>query len=82
MSEGPRKDPAQDVTLFLNGWIFPTDANVDFNHLVAEHSATADLVILGFTMPRLSSKGPELLQRHPELNDILFVCAEARVAID
>ena len=62
--------------------IFPTDANVDFSQLVAEHSTTADLVILGFTMPRLSSKGVELLQRHPELNDVLFVCAEARLTID
>jgi amino acid transporter len=62
--------------------VFPTDANVDFAGLVADHSAAADLVILGFTMPRLSSKGPELLQRHPELHDVLFVCAEARLAID
>jgi amino acid transporter len=62
--------------------IFPTDANVDFPTLVAEHSASASLVILGFTMPRLSSKGPELLLRHPELPDVLFVCAEARLAIE
>ncbi len=62
--------------------VFPTDANVDFSLLVAEHSTTADLVILGFTMPRLSSKGAELLQRHPELNDVLFVCADARLTID
>jgi len=62
--------------------IFPTDADVDFSQLVADHSASADLVILGFTMPRLSSKGSELLQRHPELNDVLFVCAEARLTID
>jgi len=62
--------------------IFPTDAKVDFSQLVADHSTTADLIILGFTMPRLSSKGAELLQRHPELKDILFVCAEARLTID
>ena len=62
--------------------IFPTDANVDFSQLVVEHSASADLVILGFTMPRLSSKGVELLQRQPELKDVLFVCAEARLTID
>jgi len=62
--------------------IFPTDANVDFSQLVREHSTAADLVILGFTMPRLSAKGVELLTRHGELNDVLFVCAEARIAID
>ncbi len=62
--------------------IFPTDANADFSLLVAEHSTSADLVILGFTMPRLSSKGAELLQRHPELKDILFVCADARLTIE
>jgi hypothetical protein len=62
--------------------IFPTDANVDFSHLVADHSTAADLVVLGFTMPRLKSKGVELLQRHPELNDVLFICAQARLSID
>jgi amino acid transporter len=62
--------------------VFPTDAQADFGRLVAEQSAAADLVILGFTMPRLSSKGIELLQRHPELSDVLFVCAEARLAIE
>jgi amino acid transporter len=62
--------------------IFPTDANVDFSRLVADNSTSADLVILGFTMPRLSSKGVELLQRHPELKDVLFVCAEERLTID
>jgi len=62
--------------------VFPTDANVDFGRLVAEHSTSADLVILGFTMPRLTSKGTELLTRHPELKDVLFVCADARLTID
>jgi amino acid transporter len=62
--------------------IFPTDADVDFATLVAEHSASASLVILGFTMPRLTSKGPELLLRQPELHDVLFVCADARLAIE
>jgi amino acid transporter len=62
--------------------IFPTDADIDFGSLVADHSTAADLVILGFTMPRLSSKGAELFERHRELHDVLFVCAEARMAID
>jgi len=62
--------------------IFPTDADTDFSQLVADHSAGADLVILGFTMPRLSSKGTELLMRHPEIRDVLFVCAEERLTID
>jgi len=62
--------------------IFPTDANADFGSLVASQSASADLIILGFTMPRLTSKGPDLLKRHPELKDVLFVCADARMTID
>jgi amino acid transporter len=62
--------------------VFPTDATADFNQLVTEHSSLADLVVLGFTMPRLSSKGAELLARHPDLRDVLFVCADARLAIE
>ncbi|MCP4902246.1 MAG: amino acid permease [bacterium] len=62
--------------------IFPTDRSIKFAKLVEEHSMDADLVILGFTMKRLAGKGVELLQRHPELGDVLFVCAHEQVTID
>lgn len=62
--------------------VFPTDSGADFGSLVADHSTVADLVILGFTMPRLGAKGIELLTRHPELGDVLFVCAHERITID
>ncbi len=62
--------------------IFPTDESVDFGQLVKEHSATADLVILGFTVPRLRDKGVEIFERFPDLGDVLFVCAQERIAIE
>ncbi len=62
--------------------ILPTDAQADFSDLVAEHSARADLVLLGFTTDRLLEKGVELLQRHPDLGDVLFVCAQRSVRIE
>jgi hypothetical protein len=55
---------------------------VDFARLVTDNSAEADLVIFGFTERRLRDKGTELFQRHPDLNDVLFVCAEQRVLIE
>jgi hypothetical protein len=62
--------------------VIPTDDRVDFTRLVAERSADADLVIFGTTERRLRDKGGELLQRHPTLSDVLFVCAEQRVRIE
>jgi len=62
--------------------VIPTDDRVDFTRLVAERSGSADLVILGLTERRLREKGNELLQRHPTLTDVLFVCAEQRVRIE
>lgn len=62
--------------------IFPTDRSVKFPKLVEEHSVDADLVIFGFTQKRLKSKGIELMKRHPELGDVLFVCAHEQVEID
>ena len=62
--------------------VIPTDAKVDFDHLVQSRSADADLVIFGLTEKRLREKGAELFLRHPKLNDVLFVCAEQRILID
>ncbi len=62
--------------------IFPTDETVDFSRLVYEHSARSDLVIFGFTLPRLQDKGPKLFLRHPDLTDVLFVNAYDRIIIE
>jgi hypothetical protein len=50
--------------------------------MVEKRSHAADLVILGFTEARLKEKGKELLQRHPNLQDVLFVSAEETIFIE
>ncbi|MDH4349990.1 MAG: amino acid permease [Gemmatimonadota bacterium] len=62
--------------------VIPTDAKVDFHQLVASRSADADLVVLGLTADRLSERGEELLVKHPDLKDVLFVSAQQRILID
>jgi hypothetical protein len=62
--------------------VIATDEQSDFERLVQSRSAEADLVILGFTEGRLQEKGMELLLRHPDLPDVLFVSAEERVRIE
>ena len=62
--------------------IIPTDTRGTFHGLVTERSSSADLVIMGFTQRRLTEKGPELLLRHPELHDVLFVNAQERILVD
>jgi hypothetical protein len=62
--------------------IIPTDDRVDFDRLVQSRSASADLVIFGFTEARLRKKGPELFMRHRDLTDVLFVSAEQRILIE
>jgi amino acid transporter len=62
--------------------VFPTDDRIDFSRLVEAKSADADLVLMGFTERRLSSKGSELLLRHPKLNEILWVSARESIAIE
>ncbi|UCH81474.1 MAG: hypothetical protein JSW20_02375 [Nitrospiraceae bacterium] len=64
-----------------NVQIFPTDEMGNFEQLVHMHSSRADLVILGFTDERLKEKGIDLFQRHPNLNDVLFVSAQQRILI-
>ncbi len=62
--------------------VIPTDDRVDFNALVENRSASADLVVLGFTEGRLREKGMDLLMRHPSLQDVLFVSAEETIFIE
>jgi len=62
--------------------IIPTDDRVDFNRLVESRSATADLVIFGFTESRLREKSFELFHRHPALRDVLFVAAQQQILIE
>jgi amino acid transporter len=62
--------------------VIATDERSDFAQLVKTRSSDADLVILGFTEERLEEKGIDLLQRHPDLSDVLFVSAEQRVRIE
>ncbi|KPJ92444.1 MAG: hypothetical protein AMS18_07380 [Gemmatimonas sp. SG8_17] len=62
--------------------VIATDEKSDFAQLVRDRSMDADLVILGLTAERLRQKGFDLLLRHPELSDVLFVSAQERVAIE
>jgi solute carrier family 12 (sodium/potassium/chloride transporter), member 2 len=62
--------------------IIPTDARGTFEGLVHERSHGADLVIMGFTQPRLADKGAELLLRHSRLHDVLFVNAQEQILVD
>lgn len=62
--------------------IIPTDRQGTFQGLVVERSRGADLVIMGLTQPRLAEKGIDLLRRHPDLNDVLFVNAQEQILVD
>ena len=62
--------------------IIPTDDRVDFDRLVAETSAKADLVIRGFDEEKLQRHGGEFFLRHPELHDVLFVAGKQEITID
>ena len=59
-----------------------TDDRIDFSRLVEAKSSEADLVILGYTRERLIQKGPDLLLRHPGLNEVLWVSAMEAVAME
>jgi len=65
-----------------NVQIIGTDDRIDFSRLVEAKSAEADLVVLGFTEERLRQKGSELLTRHHELNEVLWVSAQEDVPIE
>lgn len=62
--------------------IISTDDRSDFNRLVEERSAGADLTIMGFTPERLEDRGGALLQRHPGLRDVLFVSSQEHILIE
>ncbi len=62
--------------------IVPTDPTTDFSQVVQHVSASADLVLLGFTQERLQDKGTDILLRHPELGEVLWVSAAQRISIE
>ncbi|MEM9492638.1 MAG: hypothetical protein AAGC55_26055, partial [Myxococcota bacterium] len=53
-----------------------------FRALVADRSAKADLVLIGATVERLRSKGRDLLEKHPRLENVLIVAAAEEIRID
>lgn len=53
-----------------------------FRDLVARSSKEADLVILGMTLDRIRERGRDLVMRHPDLGDVLFVAAADEVVIE
>jgi amino acid transporter len=65
-----------------NVQVIPTDDTIDFQRLVEARSATADLVLTGFTTGRLEKKGRGIFERFSELRDVLFVSAEETIFID
>jgi hypothetical protein len=62
--------------------VIATDDGIDFERLVEARSGLADLVLLGFTSPRLERRGADLLKRFPALRDTLFVSAEEDIDIE
>ncbi len=56
-----------------------TDA---FRRLVYERSNEADLTVVGFNMPGLEERGPEVFTNHAKLHDVLFVRAPRQIKID
>ncbi len=62
--------------------IIGTDDQVDFNKLVEQRSAAADLVVCGFTDERMREKGPEHFLRHAALRDVLWVQAQQQLLIE
>jgi hypothetical protein len=62
--------------------IIPTDVQDDFDRLVAERSADADLVIRGFSDQKLREGGGAFFHRHPEIRDLLFVSARQHIEIE
>jgi nucleotide-binding universal stress UspA family protein len=59
-----------------------SDESAAFRALVEKRSADADLVIMGATVDRLRDHGRTLLEKHPELPNVLFVAAFDKVRID
>lgn len=53
-----------------------------YRRLVAEHSAEADLVIVGFDQAGLRERGGQLFTAHESLRAVLFVSAAEAISID
>lgn len=62
--------------------VFATDDRTDFSRLVEVKSASADLVVRGFTEARVHQKGPDFFRKHAGLRDVLFVSAEEKIFIE
>lgn len=50
-------------------------------NLIHYHSASADLVILGFKRSELDAEGPELFKRYFDLPETLFICSNEEIFI-
>ena len=62
--------------------VISTGADIDFDGLVVQKSARADLLIRGFTEQKLREQGTAFFRRLPELRDVLFVCARQPVEME
>jgi amino acid transporter len=65
-----------------NVLVIPTNDDIDYERLVEARSASADLVLVGFTDVRLQQRGGEVFRRFQNLRDVLFVSAEETIFID
>lgn len=86
------KERARDLHAMITGGrlliseknvqVIPTDDDINFQRLVEARSGNADLVLTGFTTPRVDQKGRALFERFAGLRDVLFVSAEETIFID
>ena len=62
---------------------FHSVGSVDaYRSLVRRHSASADLVVFGFTLESLAERGAGVFLSHPEQQEALFVYAPQQLTID
>ena len=54
----------------------------EFRAKVAEVSADADLVVVGFDLDGLRERRAGVFENHPDLGDVLFVRAPTAIRID
>ena len=59
----------------------PMAEGVTFDELVGEHSETADLVITGLSLGKMTRDGGQFLTRFPGVQDILFVRAGQKILV-
>lgn len=62
--------------------VLPTTDGAATEALIERRSASADLVIMGFTPGQLRETGVSLFRRHAGLPDVLFVSAHQRIEIE